>query len=62
MADGLGTHRQWAEGRDRIWAALFEPLVRARLVIMHEELPDHHLQMASAEGPGGPAALAERSR
>ena len=49
MADDLATHRQWEESRDRIWAALFETLVRARLVIVDEELLDHRLQMASAE-------------
>ncbi len=50
MADELTADRQPDRGQDeRFGAALFESLVRARLVIVDEELLDHRLQMASAE-------------
>jgi len=38
VADDLGTHRQREEGRDRLWAALSQTLVRARLVILEHAL------------------------
>ncbi len=50
MTDELTADRQPDRDQDeRFGAALFESLVRARLVIVDEELLDHRLQMASAE-------------
>ena len=52
MADDLATDEGWDRGRyERFRAALFDPLVRARLVIVSQELLDHRLQVASAEDP-----------
>ncbi len=51
MTDNSALHRQLDRSRqDRDRAPLFETLVRACLVIVDQELLDHRLQMASAEG------------
>jgi hypothetical protein len=49
VTDDLATRGQGEDGRNRIWASLFDPLVGASVVVVGQELLDHPFQVAGAE-------------